>query len=220
MRPPILALKSATLVYAGNKDAVFTGLDFELRAGDRLGIVGENGSGKTSLLMALTGLHTLSSGTLLHNGELVRTKKDLLALRRDVGLVFQNADDQLFSPTVLEDVAFGLLNLGLSRKDARARAEAILSRFGMESLAECAPHQLSGGQKRMVALATTIVMEPKVLLLDEPNNDLDAAGRLMLAEILNNGHFTLAVVSHDLAFLEKVVSQYFKMKQGASEHHV
>ena len=211
---PILALQDATLVYETNREAAFQNLDFALHAGERLGIVGDNGSGKTSLLMALTGLRPLASGRLLFRGRPVQGRKDLRALRRSVGLVFQNSDDQLFSPTVLEDVAFGPLNLGCSNEEALQKAQAILTKLGIRHLAEYSPHQLSGGQKRLVALATAIVMEPEVLLLDEPTNGLDAAGRATLAEVLRHEERTLVVVSHEPCFLEQVVSRCLQMDGG------
>ena len=214
MKTPVLALENATLVYDGSRQPAISGLDFALPTGERLGIVGDNGSGKTSLLLALTGLRPLVKGRLLFKGLPVKTKKELKALRRSVGLVFQNSDDQLFSPTVLEDIAFGLLNLGYSDVESLKRSERILAKLGIEDLAEYPIQQLSGGQKRMVALATAIVMEPEVLLLDEPSNELDAAGRTKLAEILNQISMTLVVVSHETTFLEKVVSRCIRLEGG------
>jgi cobalt/nickel transport system ATP-binding protein len=210
----VIALENARLYYKPDAAAALQDVSLSIHEGDRLGIDGDNGSGKTSLLMALTALQGLKTGQLLHAGKAVKTKEDMKALRRDVGLVFQNAEDQLFSLTVIEDVAFGPLNLGYKAETARAMAENMLERMGIADLAKSTTYSLSGGQKRLVALSCTLVMEPKVLLLDEPTNDLDGRGRQKLVDIIKENARTLVVVSHDSAFLEEVTDSRLRMHEG------
>ena len=131
--------------------------------------MGPNGSGKTTLFHIIMGLLTPSSGTIEFFGKPVKTEKDFRKVYKKVGLLFQDADDQLFSPTVLEDVAFGPLNLGKSKLEARNIAQNTLERLGIAHFENRVTHKLSGGEKRLVALATVLSMEPELLLLDEPN---------------------------------------------------
>lgn len=212
--PPIVSLEQATVRYAGSQTPALDGVDFALAPGERVGLAGDNGSGKSTLLLALTGLRPLSSGRLLHAGQPAPSAKALLRLRRDVGMVFQQADDQLFSPTVLEDVAFGPLNLGLSQEDARHRALETLEGLGIASLGQRLTHTLSGGQKRMAALATALAMQPRALLLDEPTNDLDARGRHTLERILLQSRLALVLVSHDEGFLSRITHRRVQLAEG------
>ncbi len=218
---PLIQLHAATVRYCGAQDAedhgddaVFTALDFTLREGERLGLTGPNGGGKTTLLLALVGLTPLSAGTLRHRGRPVATERDLYTLRREVGFVFQNADDQLFSPTVLEDVAFGPLNLGLSAAEAEARSLAVLERLGIRETAHKLTHTLSGGRKRLAALATALVMEPRALLLDEPTNDLDATSRAALAAALRDTSAGFVIVSHDETTLRELTHRRLRLEEG------
>jgi len=199
---PIVALDGVTVRYAGADRVALDAVDLAIASRERIGITGDNGSGKTTLLHALTALCPIASGTLRHRGEPVTTEAERHALRREVGVVFQHADDQLFSPTVIEDVAFGPLNLGWGSAKATERSHALLERLGIGALADAVTHTLSGGQKRMVALATVLVMEPAVLLLDEPTNDLDAASRARLIRLLKERETAVLVVSHDNALLD------------------
>ncbi len=211
---PIVSLQQASLCYPGHPEGALHTVDFALHPGERIALTGDNGSGKTTLLLALTGLRPLSVGTLLHHGEAVTTPSQLQALRKDVGIVFQNAEDQLFSPTVLEDVAFGPLNLGFSQAEAQTQSEAVLARLGVADLAPRLTHTLSGGQQRMVALATALVMAPKALLLDEPTNDLDATGRATLIKILRESGLALVLSSHEPGFLETLATRTVRLEQG------
>ncbi|HDQ40374.1 MAG TPA: ABC transporter ATP-binding protein [Desulfonatronum sp.] len=208
---PLLALRNARVRYPGAFEPVLENLDFELCTGQRVGLVGPNGSGKTSLLLTLVGLVSLDQGELLFQGRAVRTKADIAALRRTVGLVFQNPDDQLFSPTVLEDVAFGPLNLGCSQAEALERSLVLLHELNLAHLAHRQPHTLSGGQKRLISLAVVLVMQPSVLLLDEPTNDLDTRSRELVGRILANSSCTMVVASHDQALLASLTLRQFAM---------
>jgi cobalt/nickel transport system ATP-binding protein len=211
----ITALEQAVVRYPGRPDAALRAVDFAVRPGERVGLAGDNGSGKTTLLLALAGLRPLASGRLLHGGRQVVSREQLRRLRRDVGIVFQNADDQLFLPTVLEDVAFGPVNLGCGQEEARARAVETLGTLGAAGLAHAPTHTLSGGQKRIVALATVLAMRPRAVLLDEPTNDLDARGVARLEEILVTGGLALVLVSHDHAFLARVATRTVCLHDGA-----
>lgn len=190
---------------------ILDGLDLTLEPGQRLGIVGDNGSGKTTLFHCLMGLLPLSAGRILLEGREVGTPADWAGLRRQVGMLFQNADDQLFCPTLLEDVAFGPLNQGLKPAQAQDKAQATLAMLGLEHLAERAPHTLSGGEKRLAALATVLAMEPRALLLDEPTEGLDKNTRGRLMDILTGLDAALAIISHDLDFLATVVGHHGRL---------
>jgi cobalt/nickel transport system ATP-binding protein len=174
------------------------GVDLDVGHGERVAVLGPNGAGKTTLMLHLNGLLT-GEGALEVAGVRVGDG-DTRALRARVGLVFQDPDDQLFMPTVAEDVAFGPLNLGLDRAAAKARVEEALAAVRMEHAAGRAPHQLSMGERRRVALATVLAMRPALLVLDEPSANLDPRARRELREVLERLDCTLLVVTHDLPF--------------------
>ena len=185
-----------------------------LAAGERLGLVGANGAGKSTFLHLLVGLYKAQSGSISAFGRDYSSEEDFALLRRRVGLVFQDSDDQLFCPTVAEDIAFGPLNLGYSRQDAAVIVEETLSMLNLSHLKEKVTHRLSGGQKRLVALATVIAMKPDILLLDEPTNDLDETTRARLVEILLSLPQAMIIVSHDRAFRDQVVTRTVRMENG------
>ncbi len=177
-------------------------VSLEARPGEKLGLIGPNGAGKSTLFLCILGLVEGFMGEVKVGGLSATEKRDLGRLRREVGLVFQDADDQLFNPTVIEDVAFGPLNLGLPKEDALQRSETALAQVGFPSeLFERPPHMLSGGQKRRAAIAGILAMEPSVILLDEPTSDLDPRGRRNLARLLSSLPQTMLIASHDLEFV-------------------
>jgi cobalt/nickel transport system ATP-binding protein len=176
--------------------------------------VGPNGSGKTSLLHVMMGVVTPTGGLMRAFGKPVRGPKDFLEVRRRVGFVFQDADDQLFCPTVLEDVAFGPLNLGKTPAEARRAAEETLWELRMEGFGDRVPYRLSGGEKRLVALATVLAMDPDVLLLDEPTTGLDQDTLGYITDFLASLDKTLLVVSHEYDFLAKVATDIYGMDKG------
>jgi cobalt/nickel transport system ATP-binding protein len=214
--PPLLALENVHVGYDGR--AVLRGCDLQLHAGERLALVGTNGTGKTTLLHLLVGLVRPRAGRVLAFGRECRRESDFMSVRRRVGLVFQDPDDQLFCPTVLEDVAFGPLNLGRPPEQARADAEGALGALHLRHLAERVPHRLSAGEKRLVALATVLAMRPEVLLLDEPSNGLDTDARARLLEHLDSlaetRAQTMLVVSHDRALLERLANRAVALSDG------
>jgi cobalt/nickel transport system ATP-binding protein len=172
------------------------GVSFCVGEGESVAIVGPNGAGKTTLLLHFNGI-LRGSGKVFVFGEEV-TSRNLLSVRKLVGLVFQDPDDQLFMPTVLEDVAFGPLNLGLSQEEAVKRAINALEMVGMSYAANKSPHQLSFGERKRVAIATVLAMEPKVLVLDEPTANLDPRSRRQLLSLLRRLEVTKIVATHDL----------------------
>ena len=172
------------------------GVSFCIREGESVAIVGPNGAGKTTLLLHFNGI-LRGSGKVFVFGEEV-TSRNLFTVRKLVGLVFQDPDDQLFMPTVLEDVAFGPLNLGLSQEEAIKRAMNALDMVGMSYAANKSPHQLSFGERKRVAIATVLAMEPKVLVLDEPTANLDPRSRRQLLSLLRQLEVTKIVATHDL----------------------
>jgi cobalt/nickel transport system ATP-binding protein len=209
----LLALDAVTVVRGGR--TVLAGADLQLHAGERLALVGPNGAGKTTLLRTLVGLERPSAGRVVAFGAQCRTEADFRAVRPRAQLMFQDPDDQLFCPTVIDDVAFGPLNLGQKREDAFAAARAVLERLGLLHLAERVTHRLSGGEKRLVCLAALLAMAPDALLLDEPTNDLDADNRARLIDILLGLDAALLVVSHDRDFLERIATRAVLLREGA-----
>lgn len=196
------------------------GLDLRVHAGDRLAIAGPNGAGKSTLLRLLVGLARPQAGRVLAFGQERTGEADFREVRRRVGLVFQDPDDQLFCPTVLEDVAFGPLNLGHPPAAARAIAERTLERLRLTGFAERITHKLSGGEKRLVSLATVLAMSPEVLLLDEPSNFLDEETTARLVAILNELDQALVVVSHDRHFRRKVAEIELQLADGRAARAV
>ncbi|SER03539.1 cobalt/nickel transport system ATP-binding protein [Solimonas aquatica] len=189
-------------------------LDLELLPGERLGLRGANGSGKSTLLQALMGLHPLQGGAIEITGRLCRSEADFEALRGVIGLLFQDSDDQLFCPTVQEDVAFGPLNQGLPAAQVRAQVEHSLAQLRILPLAQRPIHQLSGGEKRLVALAGILAMQPQVLLLDEPVSGLDAQARQRVLDVLRALPQAMIVVDHDHAFLEQLCTRQLLLQDG------
>ncbi|CAL94839.1 putative cobalt transport system ATP-binding protein [Azoarcus olearius] len=190
---------------------VIAALDLVLDAGERLFVLGPSGAGKTTLLHALLGFVPLAAGTLAVFGEARRCERDFIPLRGPLGLLFQDPGDQLFGPTVAEDVAFGPLNLGLAPAQAAARAEATLAALDIAHLAARPVHALSGGEQRLAALAGVLAMAPRVLLLDEPTNGLDAdASARVLAALAQTG-LPMVVASHDPACIEALATRVLEL---------
>ncbi len=185
--------------YPGAHDSVLDGLSVSIGEGERVALLGPNGSGKTTFVLHLNGLLSLQSGTI-RIGDLDMTEANLPEIRRRVGAVFQDADDQLFMQSVRDDVAFGPANLGVPRGDLDGVVERALDQVGAMPLIDRTPHHLSGGEKRRVAIATVLAMEPHALVLDEPTSGLDPVGRRELAELLAGLPQTQLVVTHDLPF--------------------
>lgn len=181
--------------------------------GERVAILGPNGAGKTTLALHLNGILAPQRGSIDVHGVPVNPST-LKAIRKRVGLVFQDPDDQLFMPTVRDDVAFGPANLGASGIDLEGTVEAALDAVGMQAHGDRPPHHLSFGQKKKVCIATVLAMEPDVLVLDEPTSNLDPAGRRELIEILSRLKMTMLMVTHDLPFALEACPRSVVMNEG------
>jgi cobalt/nickel transport system ATP-binding protein len=189
-------------------------LDFDLYPGARVGLVAPNGSGKTTLFHLIMGLIKPTRGRIRLFGRTVEKEADFAEARRRIGLLFQDADDQLFSPTVLEDVAFGPLNLGKGRDEAVAIARRTLARLGIQGFENRVTFRLSGGEKRLVSLATILAMEPEVLLLDEPTTGLDDRTRHTLTHLIGELDLTYVLISHSARFLADTTDRSYAMEEG------
>jgi cobalt/nickel transport system ATP-binding protein len=184
------------------KRSVLAGASLDLFEGQRIGLRGHVGSGKTTILHIIMGLLRPDSGIVEVFGKLREEEKDFREVRGHVGLLFQDPDDQLFCPTVLEDTAFGPLNQGYTRDEALEISMSTLCMLGLETFGERITHHLSGGEKRLVSLATVLAMKPEVLLLDEPLSGLDPRSSERIIEILAGLTQAMIIVSHDRSFLE------------------
>lgn len=198
MSTPVLDLRGVAYAYPDGHQALY-GVDLHVHRGERLALLGPNGAGKTTLILHLNGILMPGAGSVAVSG-LPVVRENLQEIRRRVGIVFQDPDDQLFSATVWDDVAFGPRNLDLSKAEVSARVEAALDRVGMLDFAHRPPHHLSFGQRRRVAVATVLAMEPEILVLDEPSSNLDPASRRELAEIIAGLDVTVLMVTHDLPY--------------------
>ncbi len=210
---PMLELRRIGFTYPGREQPVFSNLDFQLKR-EKIALLGDNGSGKTTLLQIMVGLLQPTQGEVYFYGQPMREEKNFLPLRRKIGMLFQHADDQLFCPSVLEDVAFGPLNLGRSREEAREISIQTLHAIGLQGYEDRITHQLSGGEKRLVALATVLAMQPSALLMDEPTNDLDHDARSRLLEVLAGLEMPFILISHDWDFLARLCTGFYSLEHG------
>lgn len=189
------------------------GVDLHIEPGERVAVLGPNGAGKTTLMLHLNGLITAARGSVDIAG--IRLDPHTMSeVRRRVGLVFQDPDDQLFMPTVADDVAFGPANLGLTGAELSARVDAALAAVGMADVAKRPPHHLSLGQRRRVAIATVLSMDPDLLVLDEPSSNLDPASRREVAEVLLGLGRTIVMVTHDLPYALQLCPRSVILSEG------
>ncbi|MBW3663637.1 MAG: ATP-binding cassette domain-containing protein [Actinobacteria bacterium] len=211
---PVPAVRAAgvTFTYPDGTEAL-RGLDLVVPRGQKVALLGPNGAGKTTLALHLNGIHTAATGSV-HVGELPVVDEHLTEIRRRVQLVFQDPDDQLFMPTVAEDVAFGPANHGVHGAELEARVREALRAVEAADLADRAPHHLSGGERRRAALATVLAMRPDVLVLDEPTSGLDPAGRRELVEVLAPLDLTQLVITHDLPFALQLCERAVIVDEG------
>jgi cobalt/nickel transport system ATP-binding protein len=211
--PPLLELRNLNYSYPGQQERLLRDIHFTINK-ERIGFIGPNGSGKTTLFQIIMGLLQADEGSILLYGKEIKTEKDIFTLRKKLGFLFQNSDDQLFSPTVLEDVAFGPLNHGATPEEAREISIKTLNILGLKGFEERITHRLSGGEKKLVALATILSMQPEMLLLDEPSNNLDPPTRERLIKILREQDLAHIIISHDLDFLASTCTQLYTMQDG------
>jgi cobalt transport protein ATP-binding subunit len=191
-----LVVEGLEFTYPDGRQAL-RGIDLRVADGERVALLGPNGAGKTTLALHLNGVYRARSGSVSVGG-IPLSDESLPVIRQKVGIVFQDPNDQLFMPTVEDDVAFGPANLGLSGDALEDRVTATMEHVGLGHLADRPPHHLSGGEKRLAAIATVLAMEPEILVLDEPGSGLDPAGRRELISLLTGLDKTLIVITHDL----------------------
>lgn len=189
------------------------GITFRITHGERVALVGINGAGKSTLLLHTDGLLLPDRGRISVGGIEI-TRKTLPRIRQTVGLVFQDADDQLFMPTVEEDVAFGPSNMGLTREEIALRVTRALEAVGAESLRHVSPHRLSGGQKKSVSIATVLSMEPSILVMDEPTSNLDPHARRQVIDLLAHFDHTMLIATHDMDMIPELCPRTIVMKDG------
>lgn len=193
-------------------------VNLEVKKGEIVSLLGKNGAGKSTLFLHFNGIYKPDEGEILIDGEPLKyDKKNLIKFRQKVGIVFQNPDDQLFAPTVEEDVAFGPLNLGLSQEETQKRVTEALKRVDMEGYERKAPHHLSGGQKKRVAIAGILAMQPEVMVLDEPTSGLDPKGAsdiLKLLYELNDEGMTIIISTHDVDLVPIYSSKVYVISSG------
>ncbi|RDE18254.1 ABC transporter ATP-binding protein [Motiliproteus coralliicola] len=210
---PLLDIRGLSYRYP-RRGPVLDQVDFQLHAGERVALTGPNGAGKTTLLHLLVGLKKAKAGQIRAFGSERSAESDFVEVRARAGFLFQDPDDQLFCPTVLEDVAFGPLNQGKSRAEALDCARQTLASLGLDGFEERITHQLSGGEKRMVSLASVLAMEPEVLLLDEPSNALDTQARQRLLDTLLSLPQAMIIISHDDDFLAQLATRWLRLENA------
>jgi len=208
----VLAVHNLHFAYHDHH-AALRGVSFELCAGDKVALVGPNGAGKSTLMLHLNGILTGRRGDVTVGGARL-TRDNLPAARAMVGLVFQNPDDQLFSPTVFEDVAFGPLHMGLPKDEVVARVESALNAVRMSNFRDRMSHHLSVGEKKRIAIATVLSMNPQILVLDEPSAGLDPRARRTLINLLHELPITMLVSTHDMKLVEELFPRTIVMDEG------
>lgn len=207
----MVTIQDWTVTYPDGTVAV-DHLNLDIRSGEHLALIGANGAGKSSLILSLVGVLGGSGKVVVD--DVTMGAQTLNEIRKKVGVVFQNPDDQLFLPTIYEDVAFGPRNLGLDEESVRHRVEDRLELLHITHLKDKSALKLSGGEKRMAAIATVLAMKPDVMLLDEPTAFLDPKSRRNLIEILQRLPHTMLIATHDLAFAAEVCSRSVLLRQG------
>jgi cobalt/nickel transport system ATP-binding protein len=201
MNNPSLEISGLAFAYPDGNQALY-GVNLKVNKGERVALLGPNGAGKTTLVMHLNGIHAAQKGEVKIAGTTIDAgdKSNLKKIRAQVGVVFQDPDDQLFMPTVREDIAFGPYNMGFRGAELDQIVNQALEQVGMSDFADRAPHHLSFGQRRRVAVAGVLAMKPEILVLDEPSSNLDPASRRELATILASLDVTILMVTHDLPY--------------------
>jgi len=212
MSTPVLDVQGLAYAYPDGHQALY-GVNLHVHQGERVALLGPNGAGKTTLVLHLNGILRAGAGTVNVSGLSVE-KKNLAEVRRRVGVVFQDPDDQLFMPSVRDDVAFGPANLGIKGAALDRAVKDALDQVGMVDFIDRPPHHLSYGQRRRVAVATVLAMAPEILVLDEPSSNLDPASRRELADILRSLDVTVLMVTHDLPYALELCSRSVVLSDG------
>lgn len=209
LKTKAITLKNLSFSY-GQERAILTDINLDIATGEVVGLIGANGAGKTSLFLTICGILNPTYGEVKLFDRVIEAGK----FNPEIGLVFQNPDDQLFCPTVRDDIAFGLENIELSPPEIEARINAALSLTGVTHLADRISYQLSGGEKCMVAIASVLAMLPQIVLYDEPSANLDLRARRRLINFLNSAHETIVISSHDLELILEVCDRVVMLNQG------
>lgn len=204
-----ISVKDLVFSYPGQQP-LLRKLSLEIHSSEKVGIIGPNGSGKTTLFLLLAGILKAESGSVSILDAPVKTR----CFNRNLGFVFQNPDDQLFCPTVKEDLAFGLYNIGHTRQEADKLIDEYLNDTNMSHLTDRPPHNLSGGEKRMISIGGVMIMNPEVVILDEPESSLDCKSRRKLITFLRDSRETLLIASHDLEFLLETCERVVILDKG------
>jgi cobalt/nickel transport system ATP-binding protein len=212
MSTPVIDIQGLGFAYPDGTVAL-ADVRLHIHRGERVALLGPNGAGKTTLILHMNGIHLPQTGTVAVSGLPVR-HDNLIDIRRRVGIVFQDPDDQLFMPTVREDVAFGPANLGLKGRDLDERVEQALATVEVADLADRPPNHLSFGQKRRVAIAGVMAMAPEILILDEPTSNLDPASRVDLTGVLDELNVTQLIVTHDLLYALEICERSVILDAG------
>jgi cobalt/nickel transport system ATP-binding protein len=215
MNNPSLEISGLAFAYPDGNQALY-GVNLKVEKGERVALLGPNGAGKTTLVMHLNGIHAAQKGSVKIAGTTIDAsdKLNLKKIRSQVGIVFQDPDDQLFMPTVREDIAFGPYNMGIRGAELDRIVNEALEQVGMSDFADRAPHHLSFGQRRRVAVAGVLAMKPEILVLDEPSSNLDPASRRELATILSSLDVTILMVTHDLPYALELCSRAVVLSGG------
>ena len=210
-----LEISGLAYAYPDGNQALF-GVNLAINQGERVALLGPNGAGKTTLVLHLNGIIPTMQGQVRVAGEVVDSKnaESIKSVRHKVGIVFQDPDDQLFMPTVGQDVAFGPYNAGLRGLELERAVNEALELVGMSEFIDRPPHHLSFGQRRRVAVATVLAMKPEILVMDEPSSNLDPAARRELAEIITSLNITLLMVTHDLPFANELCQRAVILSAG------
>ncbi|MBT9148830.1 MAG: energy-coupling factor ABC transporter ATP-binding protein [Dehalococcoidia bacterium] len=214
MREKVVSINSLSYAYPDGTQAL-KGISLDIFRGECLGLIGPNGSGKTTFVLHLNGifLSENNNGTVTIMGRKIG-KENVKAIRKNVGIVFQDPDAQLFMPTVFDDVAFGPINLGYDKADVKQRVAQALTSVGMEGFEERVPHHLSMGQKKRISIATVLSMSPEILVLDEPSANLDPGGKWSLIETVREFSMTKIVVSHDMELVQALCERTVILDDG------
>lgn len=213
----VIETKDITYHYPDGTEALDK-VNFKAEKGKIVALLGPNGAGKSTLFLQFNGILRPTSGAIAIDGDPISyEKKDLLKIRQKVGIVFQNPDDQLFAPTVLEDVAFGPMNMGLAEEEVEERVNEALKRVSMEGVEKKPPHHLSGGQKKRVAIAGILAMRPQIMVLDEPTSGLDPRGASQILKILyqlNQEGMTIIISTHDVDLVPLYADNVYIISKG------
>jgi cobalt/nickel transport system ATP-binding protein len=212
---PSLLINNLAFAYPDGNQALY-GVNLRVEKGERVALLGPNGAGKTTLVLHMNGIHQTMQGEVFIAGEKVdsNNKESIRNIRSKVGIVFQDPDDQLFMPTVGEDVAFGPYNMGVRGAELDTVVDYALNLVGMSEFKDRPPHHLSFGQRRRVAVATVLAMKPEILVMDEPSSNLDPASRRELADILRSLDVTIVMVTHDLPYAHELCERAVILSGG------